>query len=311
MKWMDKRIGLALGGGGARGLAHIGVLKVLEEEAVPVDIIVGTSAGALIGGAYAAGLSPGALMVRADEYLNSSEFQSSTIKAIEDLHSKDDTGLAHKIQTYVMNRFYLAQAMFKPGILSSEEFQTMIDYFIPDITVEDTMIPFRAVATDLVAGTQVVFSSGSLRQAVMASCAVPGAIEPLQDGLRCLADGGIICLVPSSEARKAGADIVVAVAVDRDICTEAEFHTCREVCDRAMEIMSNQLENYELQEADIVIRPDVGDLHWSDFSHARDLITQGETAARDHIDAIRNTMPVIKRWFTLKQLARNHHEKTP
>jgi NTE family protein len=310
MKWMDKRIGLALGGGGARGLAHIGVLKVLEEEAIPIDIIVGTSAGALIGGAYAAGLSPEELMARADEYLNSPEFQSSTIKAIEDVHSKGDAGLAHKIQAYVKNRFYLAQAMFKPALLSSEEFQSMIDFFIPDISVEDTRIPFRAVATDLVTGTQVVFSSGPLRQAVMASCAVPGAIEPLQDGTRCLSDGGIICLVPSSEARKAGADIVVAVAVDRDICTAAEFHTCREVYDRAVAIMSNKLENYELQDADIVIRPDVGDLHWSDFSHARDLILQGETATREHIDAIRSAMPVIKRWFTLKQLARNHHEKT-
>jgi len=302
MKWMDKTIGLALGGGGARGLAHVGVLRVFEEEAIPLDVLVGTSAGALVGGAYAGGVSIDEFIRKTDYYLNSDDFQSSAIKAIEDAHSHDALGLTQKIQTFVMNRFYLAQAMFRPGVLSCEEFQFMIDYFIPDIQIEETQIPFRAVATDLISGEQIVFSSGPLRQAVMASCAVPGAIEPLNSGDMCLSDGGIICLVPSSVARREGADIVIAVAVDPDICTADEFHTAREVHDRAMKIMSHQLENYELREADIIIRPDVGDLHWSDFSRARDLIDEGEKATRDKLEDIRGAMPVKKGWFTLKQL---------
>ncbi len=304
MKWIDKRIGLALGGGGARGLAHIGVLRVFEEESIPVDILVGTSAGALIGGAYAGGLSLDELIEKVNDYLNSPEFQSSAIRAVEVSRSQN-LGLARKVEIFLKNSFFLAQMMFRPGVLSSEDFQTMIDFFIPDIQIEETRIPFRAVATDLVSGKQVIFSEGPLRQAVMASCAVPGAVEPLKEGEMCLSDGGIICLVPSSVARKEGADIVIAVAVDQDICTEEEFHTSKDVNDRATEIMAHQLENYELRDADIVIRPDVGDLHWTDFSHAIHLIEEGEKAARESLDDIRNAMPVFRKWFTLKQILKS------
>jgi NTE family protein len=202
MFWKRKRIGLALGGGGARGLAHIGVLAVLEREGIPIDLIVGTSIGALIGGAYASGISPDELKKRVDAYLNSTEFQSSAMKAFETAHAKGELGLTQKIQTYLRNCFYLIQAMFKPGILSNEDFQTTINYFIPDIQIEETRIPFRAVATDLVSGEQITFSEGPLRQAVMASCAVPGAIAPFKEGERLLSDGGIICLVPISVARQ-------------------------------------------------------------------------------------------------------------
>lgn len=309
MKWIDKRIGLALGGGGARGLAHIGVLTVLEEAHISVDMIVGTSAGALVGGAYAAGVSVDELVERVDSYLHSPEFQSSAIKAIENAHSNENSGWTQKLQSFFVNRFYLAQAMFKPGILSAKDFQSMIDHFVPDVGIEETKIPFRAVATDLVSGRRITFSSGSLRHAVMASCAVPGAIEPLKEGDMCLSDGGIICLVPSSVARQEGSDVVIAVAVDQDICTAEEFHTSRQVCDRATEIMAHQLENYELADADIVIRPDVGNLHWSDFSHYIDLINAGELAAREKIEDIKDAMPVFRKWFTLKQLMRlqNNH----
>lgn len=304
MKWIDKRIGLALGGGGARGLAHIGVLNVLEEANIPIDMVVGTSAGALVGGAYAAGVSLNELVERVDSYLHSPAFQSSAIKAIENAHSNENSGWTQKLQSFFVNRFFLAQAMFKPGILSAKDFQSMIDHFVPDVGIEETKIPFRAVATDLVSGRRITFSSGSLRHAVMASCAVPGAIEPLKEGDMCLSDGGIICLVPSSVARQEGSDVVLAVAVDQDICTAEEFHTSRQVCDRATEIMAHQLENYELADADIVIRPDVGNLHWSDFSHYIDLIRAGELAAREKLEDIKDAMPVFKKWFTLKQLMR-------
>src|SRR4030043_1154995 len=139
------------------------------------------------------------------------------MKAFETAHSKGELGLTEKIQTYLRNTFYLIQAMFKPGILPNEDFQTTINYFIPDIQIEETRIPFRAVATDLVSGEQIIFSHGPLRQAVMASCAVTGAIAPLKEGEKLLSDGGIICLVPSSVARKEGADIVISVVVDRCI----------------------------------------------------------------------------------------------
>jgi NTE family protein len=299
------RMGLALGAGGARGLAHLGVLKVFDQEKIPVDIIAGTSIGALVGAAYASGISPEELRGKVEEYLKSPDFQSSAIKAIEDAHARGEMGLGQKIQHYVKNRYYLVQALFRPAILSKEDFEAMIHHFIPDMDIEATRIPFRAVSTDLVTGEQIVFSRGSLRQAVMASCAMPGAIEPLREGDMLLSDGGIICLVPSSVIRKEGAEVVVAVAVDRDICTEMEFRTAMTIYSRVCDIMANRLKTHELMDADIIIRPEVGDLHWSEFSQALSLVESGEQAARESLEAIRHAMPGRKRWFTLRQILRS------
>jgi len=298
MFWRKRHIGLALGGGGARGLAHIGVLRVLEQEEIHIDLLVGTSIGALVGGAYASGMGPNEMQERIDEYLNSEEFQSSAIKAFETVNAPGEAGLTEKIQSYFKNRFFMVQAMFKPGILSREDFQHTIDFFIPDIQIEETRLPFRAVATDLVSGEQIIFSKGSLRQAVMASCAVPGAVEPIKEGQRILSDGGIICLIPSSVAREEGADIVIAVAVDRDLYSEEEFRTVAGVYHRVSEIMANKLKDIELMDADIVILPEVGDLHWASFSQARNLIQEGEKATREKLSDIRNAIPGIKKWFT-------------
>jgi NTE family protein len=306
--WKKKRIGLVLGGGGARGLAHIGVLMVLEKERIPIDLVVGTSIGALVGGAYASGISPDELQKRMGTYLNSPEFQSSAMKAFEAAHAKGELGLTQKIQTYFRNTFYLIQAMFKPGILPNEDFQTTINYFIPDIQIEETRIPFRAVATDLVSGREITLSKGPLRQAVMASCAVPGAIAPLKEGERLLLDGGILCLVPSSVARQEGADIVIAVAVDRDINPE-ELRTVVDVYQRVNEIMSEKLKNYELANADVVILPEVGDLHWSDFSEAINLIDEGEKAAKEKLDDIRHVMPGLKNWLGFKKIAKRNGKR--
>jgi NTE family protein len=308
MFWKKERIGLALGGGGARGLAHIGVLMVLEREGIPIDLIVGTSIGALVGAAYASGISPDELKKRVDVYLNSPEFQSSAMRAFETAHAKGVLGLTQKIQTFLRNRFYLIQAMFKPGILSNEDFQTTIDYFIPDIQIEETRIPFRAVATDLVSGEQVTFSEGPLRQAVMASCAVPGAVAPLKEGQKLLSDGGIICLVPSSVARREGADIVIAVAVDRGIRSE-ELRNVVDVYLRVSEIMAEKLKECELADADVVILPEVGDLHWSNFSQAMNLIGEGEKAAREKLDDIRHVMPGIKNWFRFKKVSKRNTKR--
>lgn len=301
MSRMNK-IALALGGGGARGLAHIGVLRVFERASVPIDLLVGTSIGALVGGAYAAGLSTDEMEERLEAYIESAAFQSSALKALGDARGGVDLHLAEKIQAFLKNRYYALQAIFKPGILSKEDFQATINFFIPDILIEETRIPFRAAATDLVSGGQITFSQGSLRQAVAASCAVPGAVEPLKDGEKLLLDGGVICLIPASVARKEGADVVIAVAVVRDVCSEKDFRNALTVYSRIGDIMANRLQNYELMDADIVIRPEVGQLHWAEFSRAKHLIEAGERAAAEKIEEIQRAVPGRKKWFTLPHL---------
>ena len=296
MRWRQKRIGLALGGGGARGFAHIGVLKALVRAKIPLDIIVGTSSGALIGGAYAGGTAPEEMERKIGEYLNSKEYQSSAVRTIEKAHDGEHSSLTQKIQGFFQNKFLLLQAMFKPGILSSEEFQSMIDFFIPDILIQDTTIPFRTVSTDLISGEQIVFSEGPLREAVMTSSAVPGAIEPRQSGKMLLSDGGIISLVPVNAARREGADIVIAVDITRGLFSDEKLETAPEISDRAADIAAHHLTRRELTGADVVIRPRVGNLHWSVFSHAENLIAEGEKATREKMRHIRRVIPLSKRF---------------
>jgi NTE family protein len=181
----------------------------------------------------------------------------------------------------------------------------MIDYFVPHIRIEDTRIPFHAVATDLVSCEEIIFSTGSLRRAVMASCAVPGAVEPLRDGDRLLSDGGICSMVPAHVARKRGADTVIAVVVDRSLTLQDELRTGKDIYARASDVMSRHLVGYDLAAADIVIRPDVGNLQWADFSQALHLIEAGAKAARDNLHAIRHATSGVNRWFPVKKILRS------
>ena len=295
MKWTGKKVGLALGGGGVRGIAHIGVLNVLEQAGIDIDLIVGTSAGALIGGAYASGMTTREITSKIIAYINSPEFEESAIKAIGMSFSPGPKSFLQKAQNFARNQYYLARALFKPCVLPSEDIRSLVHYLLPDIDLSSTHIPFCAVSTDLLTGKQIVLAQGSLRQAVLASSSVPGAVEPVRLGEWFLADGGVTSLVPVHAARNAGADVVIAVMVDRDLPQNPDMDTAKDVLYRASEITANTLEATELQDADVVIRPAVGDLHWTEFSRAKDLIVAGEEAARKALEDIHASLPWSRR----------------
>ncbi len=300
MRWTGKKVALALGGGGVRGFSHVGVLKVLEEEQIGLDLIAGTSAGALLGGAYAAGLSPRGISHKIDEYLASQAFQDSELKAIGlSVAPSIEKGRIARMTASLRGRYYMLRSFFRPSVLPPRDFASLIDYFIPDIDIRETRIPFLCIATDLLKGQEVVFTEGPLRLAVLASCSVPGAVEPVRWGEWLLADGGITSLVPVRAARRAGADVVIAVVVDREVVEPPQFETAQDVFYRAGEITSDRLQLEELREADVAIRPDVGDLHWMDFTRARDLVRIGEEAAREALGRIEEALPVYKRAYRL------------
>jgi NTE family protein len=301
MKWTGKKVGLALGGGGARGLAHIGVINVLNKQGIEIDLIVGTSAGALIGGAYALGMTTREITAKTDAYLKSPEFEESAIKSVGMLFSPGPKSFFQKIQIFTRNQYYMVRALFRPSIMPAEDFQSLINYLIPDVDIRDTRIPFHAVTTDLITGKQVVLSKGSLRQAVLASCSVPGAVEPTRLGEWLLADGGVTSLVPIHAARAAGADVVIAVMVDRDLPADTGITTAKDVLYRAGEITANALEAAELKNADVIIHPAVGDLHWTDFSRAKDLVVIGEEATRATLEKIQASLPLTRRFSRFTQ----------
>jgi NTE family protein len=291
-----RKIGLALGGGGARGFAHIGVMKVLEREKITPDIIVGTSIGALVGGAVASGMKVEELEERVASFLQSDLYQSSELKAMGDAESGAEQSLSRRIQSYFRTKIRLVQALYRPSILHIGDIEEFIDFFVPDIQIEETTIPFRAVATDLESGECVVLKRGSLRRSILASCAVPGALPPVEIDGRQLSDGGIIYVVPARCALEEGADVVIAIAVDRDISFVSGLQTAVDIYVRAGEIQGFHLENYDLKNVDILIRPELGDTRWTDFSQSMELISLGESAAEERLPEIRRlAKPTAKR----------------
>ncbi len=283
-----KRVGLALGGGGSRGFAHIGVLKVFEEESIPVDLIAGTSIGSVVGGAYASGLGPEALVKKVDELVEGPLSKLSVFKTMEDAPEPNEMGIAQKIVLFFKSQWLFTQALFNPGMVGDKDFQSVINHFIPDIRIEDTKIPFRAVAVNLIDGREVVLSSGPMREAVMASCAVPGFMPPVKMGGKLLVDGGTINVMPCAIARQWGVDVVIGVDVDRDIGADREFKNAIDVYTRAAMIGSFHLANYCVKAADIVIRPRVGGMKWFELTHSMEAIREGERCAREAIRDIRD-----------------------
>lgn len=302
-KWLGKTLGLALGGGGVRGFSHIGVLKVLDEEGIQIDLIVGSSAGALIGGAYAAGRSPDEIRRLVKGYIASPEFKASELNTVGlTVRPTEAQTLAERVRKSLREKYYLVRSLFRPAILPVTDFASLFAYFLPDIDIRQTRIPFRAVATDLITGRKVVISEGPLRQAVQASCSVPGAVEPVRMGEWLLADGGITSLVPVLAARDAGADAVIAVVADRAKQGADRYETAQDIFARAGEITADELEETELKQADVVIRPDVGDLHWADFTRAKGLVRAGEDATRNALKEIQEAVPFYRK--VLKTLRR-------
>lgn len=300
-----RKIGLALGGGGARGLAHIGVVRVLEREKITPDIIVGTSIGAVVGGALASGMKAEELEKRVACFLQSDLYRSSELKAMGDAESGVEQSLSRRIQSYFRTKMRLVHGIFRTSVLPIGEIEEFVEFFVPDIQIEETAIPFRAVATDLLSGECVVLNRGPLRRSILASSAVPGALPPVEIDGRQLSDGGIICAVPARWALEEGADVVIAVAVDRDISLVSGLQTAVDIYVRAGEIQGFHLENYELKDADLLIRPELGSTHWTDFSQARELISLGEAAALDRLPEIRRLAKAAAKWELVDRIQRS------
>jgi len=240
-------IGLALGGGFARGFAHLGVLQVLEQHKIPVTQIAGTSVGSILGAAYASG----APLERIVDCCKSLRFRD--------------------IARWRVSRL---------GLASNQRLADLVDRVFESRQFEDLRIPLAVVATDLSTGEPVVFTQGHLTDAIRASCAFPGLFEPVEIGTRCLADGGLVAPVPTVAARALGATVVIGVSVGVQDGYRGAPKNVFQVVSRAVSAaQKHQTEVWE-RAADLVLRPSVQGFAWDDFARADEAIEAGAAAAQ-------------------------------
>ncbi|MGA7440213.1 MAG: patatin-like phospholipase family protein [Luteibacter sp.] len=247
------RIGLALGGGAAKGFAHIGVIKMLEASGIHPDVVSGTSAGSVVGALYASGMDA---------------FQLQ-----ETAFSLDEASIRDV-------RF------FSGGLVQGQKLQDYVNQLVKQQPIEKLHTPFAAVATVLETGDRAIFVRGNTGQAVRASSSIPGVFEPVEINGKHFVDGGVVSPVPVDAARQLGADIVIAV----DISARPDGSnpgSMAGIVGQSITIMGRKLAEQELGRADIVIRPKVGQIGPTDFDQKNVAILEGERAALAAIPAIK------------------------
>ena len=269
-----KKVGLALGGGAARGMAHIGVLTVLEKEGIPIDLIAGTSVGAIVGSLYAQSKNAGLIKE----------------KVIE-------------LSRRRLTRF-IDPALPRTGLIKGEKISDQLASFLGgNIKFSDLLMPFACTATDIDTGEEIVLDRGSVVEAVRASISLPGIFTVVKRGGRYLVDGGLANPVPVNLAREMGADFVIAVNVIPDVVdrshdsVEERIKGAKEpniihVLIQSVHIGTYSLVRSSLEKADVVIEPDVVHIGAAEFHYARECIKQGEIATRKAMPEIRSRLGI-------------------
>ncbi len=247
------KIGLALGGGAAKGFAHIGVIKMLEASGIQPDVVSGTSAGSVVGSLYAAGMNPFQLQEQA--------FALDEAK-IRDVH------------------------IFSGGLVQGQKLQDYINTAVSHRAIQELKLPFAAVSTQLETGERTVFVRGNTGQAVRASSSIPGIFEPVLIGDKHYVDGGVVSPVPVDAARQLGADFVIAVDISATP-SGSNPQGMVNIVGQSITIMGRQLGKQELARADFVIKPNITGIGATDFEQKNQAILEGERATLAAIPALK------------------------
>lgn len=269
-----KKVGLALSGGAARGLAHVGVISILHREGIPIDMIAGTSAGAIMGAVYAC-------------------------------HRDVDRMKRHALDPSWKKRAPMIDPSFpKTGFIKGKKIEKLLESFLDgDIKFKDLQIPFTCVATDIQTGEEIVIDSGSVTRALRATISIPGIFTLIKHEGRYLVDGGLTAPVPVEVVRQMGADFVIAVNVNPDVSgrmvkpdrppKKEKSPNIFQVLIQSIYITTYSLAKNNLENADVVIEPDVADISAGEFRRTPELITLGEQAATAAIPEIKTKLKVL------------------
>lgn len=247
------RIGIALGGGAAKGFAHIGVIKMLEANGFKPEVVSGTSAGSVVGAFYASGM-------------DAFQMQQHAV-ALDEASIRDVT-------------------LFNGGLVRGQKLQDYVNRMVGNRAFDKMKKPFAAVSTQLETGQRTVFVNGNIGQAVRASCSIPGVFEPVKIGRFYYVDGGVVSPVPVDAARQLGADFVIAVDISTRITGKTPENLLG-VVNQSITIMGQKLGQQEIARADVVIRPKVNDIGPADFEQRTRAILEGEKAALAAMPQIR------------------------
>lgn len=258
----DPKIALVLGGGSAKGFAHIGVIRILEQEKIPIHLIVGTSVGSLIGGLYAS-------------YPDSFQLEWTAFKI--ERNDVLDPSLVHS----------------KFGPVQGVRLENFIEHASKTKRIEDTKIPFYPIATDLNTGETIVLEKGSLAKAIRASSSIPGIFVPVTFDNRTLVDGGVTNNIACDVARSKGADIVIAVNISKEI-KETNINSLIDIVGQSASIMMHEVSKSKLKYADVVIEPNTKGVGMFDFSQKKFLMDEGIKAAKQALPRIRELMAKYK-----------------
>lgn len=288
-------ISLALGGGGARGLAHLGAVEVLAASEFRIDRVAGVSIGSLAGALCAGGESPTSVQRRVVDYLLSSDFVTQQAALFETAPRADEPAVSglfawyHQFKRFLGTRRKLSGLFRQPALLKSEVLLQIVHNLLPDIDIADLSLPLSIVALDLLSGRRVVLTEGPLRTAVMASAAIPGVFPPVPWRSMLLCDLGVLDALPVRVAKGTGRHLTVAVDVGTDLEPVSRCDAALDVFLRLSDIGEPLVREYSRQLADVVIRPDVATQPWFDFSDPERLIACGRRAARETLQSIRRS----------------------
>jgi len=278
---------LVLGGGGARGLAHIGVLKVLERHGFRPDLIVGCSIGSIIGGMYAQTPDINSIEQKVREYFKSTEYESLSISVLERHRDTEyDDDFLHQIARNLFKRVLLNMVATRRSILKNDKLDSTIKYLIKPGDISETEIPFACNATDLVSGEPVLFTQGDIQLAIKASSSIPGYLPPIQWDSKLLVDGAVTYSLPVKFAQDLGAQKIISVNVKQTLKPQADYRNVFDILLRVNSVTSSLLYKETAKQADLQIEPDVGDFLWYDFKYIDEIIRAGEQAALNKLEEL-------------------------
>ena len=285
--YKNLKIGLALGGGGARGACHIGVLKILKDNGIIPDVIAGTSAGSMIGAMYASEMNAHIVEQKYMKHIQSENFKDLGFRYIA--NSEKDDSIFSQIVKQIKNQYVLMVSSNRKSIIKNERLSKAANILFETEKFEDLKIPLLVTATDLVTGNPIIYKTGDLVDAVVQSSTIPGFVEPTYQNNRMLVDGGISLPTPVTPLI-GECDFIISINITRGVSNQPEPNNIFEILNRSRDISIGQLNKYLLEKANFIIKPEHNNLHWSAFDKSDEFLKVGEKAASDSIESLLNAL---------------------